>query len=99
MPVRQVPAVRQIHGQNLVTRFEHREVDRHVRLRAAVRLHIHMFAAEQSFCAINGQLLGNIDILTAAVPALSRVALGILVCQHTALGLHHCTAREVFGCN
>ena len=69
MTVREMAAVREIHGQNLVARFQHREIDRHVRLRAAVRLHIHVLAAEKSLRAIDRQLFRGIDIFAAAIPA------------------------------
>ena len=93
----EMAAVRKIHGQNLVARFEHREIDRHVRLRSAVRLHVDVLAAEESFRAINRQLLCRIDILTAAVPAFSRITFGVFVRENAALSLHHRAAGEIFG--
>ena len=48
MTVGKMAAVREIHRQNLVTRFQDREIDSHVGLRAAVRLHIYMLGAKQS---------------------------------------------------
>ena len=69
MAVSEMAAVREIHRQNLVARFQHRKIDRHVRLRAAVRLDVHVLAAKQSLRAINRQLFGRIDIFTAAIPS------------------------------
>ena len=46
MAVGEMAAMGEIHGQNLVARFQHRKIDRHVGLRAAVGLHVDMLAAE-----------------------------------------------------
>ena len=89
-------AVREIHGQNLVARFNGGEIDRHVRLRAAVRLHVHVLGAEQSLGAIDRQLLDRIDILAAAIPAFLRITFGVFVRQHAALRFHHRAAGEIF---
>jgi hypothetical protein len=50
-------------------------------------------AAEQLLGALDGQRLGDVDELAAAVVAAARIALGILVGQHRALRLQH-RARE-----
>ena len=71
MPVGEMAAVREIHRQDFVARFHHGEIDRHVRLRAAVRLHVHVLRAEKPLRAIDRELLGHIDIFAAAIPALS----------------------------
>jgi hypothetical protein len=55
MAVRQVPAVRQVHPENGLARLEQREVDRHVRLCARVRLHIRMLGTEEFLGARDGQ--------------------------------------------
>ena len=47
MAVREVAAVRQVHPEHRVARLQQREVDRHVRLRAGVRLHVGVLGAEQ----------------------------------------------------
>ena len=52
-------------------------------------------AAEQGLDPIDGQLLDDVDVLAAAVVAASRIALGVLVGQHRALGLHHRDRSEV----
>ena len=93
--MREMPTVRQIHRENFVARFYGGEINRHVRLCAAVRLHIHVLAAEKPFRAINGQLLGNVHVLAATIPAFSRITFGILVCQHAALRFHDCATREI----
>ena len=97
MPVGEMAAMREIHRQNLVARFEHRKIDRHVRLGAAVRLHIDVIAAEKSLGAIDRELLGNIDIFAPAIPAFPRIAFGIFVRQAAALSLHHRATGEILG--
>ena len=52
---------------------------------AGMRLHIGKFAAEQLCYPLDGQVLGDIDELAAAVIALARQAFGIFVGEHGAL--------------
>jgi hypothetical protein len=59
-----------------------------VGLRAGIRLDVGGFGAEQLLEAVDGQLLGDIDVLAAAVVALAGVAFGVLVGQLRALGFH-----------
>ena len=73
MSVREMAAVRQIHRQNLVAGFQHREVNGHVCLRTAVRLHVDVFAAEKPLGAIDRQLFGGIDVFAAAIPSFQRI--------------------------
>ena len=53
MSVREMAAMGEIHRQNFVARFQHRKINRHIRLRAAVGLHIDMLAIEESLRAID----------------------------------------------
>ncbi len=46
MPVRKMATVREIHRQDFVARFNRCEINRHVRLRAAVRLNVDVLRAE-----------------------------------------------------
>ena len=96
MAVRKMAAMREIHRQDFVARFNRGEINRHVRLRAAVRLHVHMLGAEQTLGAIDRQLLDHIDILATAVPALLRITFRVFVGQHAALRFHDRAAREIF---
>ena len=95
MAVRQVAAVRQVHAEHGVARLEQRQVDRHVRLRAGVRLHVGVVGAEQRLRARDRRALDDVDELAAAVVALARIALGVLVRQHRAGGFEHRAADEV----
>ena len=93
--VRQVSAVGQVEAQHRVARLERGEIDRRVRLRAAVRLHVGELGAEQLLRPVDGQLLDDVDELAAAVVALARIAFGVLVREHAAGRLHHGRARVV----
>ena len=73
---------------------EHR---RGVGLRAGVRLHVGVLGAEQRLDPVDRELLDDVDVLAAAVVAPARVALGVLVGQHRALGLHDRGGGEVLG--
>ncbi|SST14850.1 Uncharacterised protein [Acinetobacter baumannii] len=53
-----------------------------------MRLDVGVVGAEQLPGAVDGQLLDLVDVFAAAVVALARIALGILVGQATALRLH-----------
>ncbi len=75
--------------------LQQRQVDGGVGLRAGVRLHVGVVGAEQLLGAVDGQLLGDVDVLAAAVVALARIAFGVLVGQHRALRLEHARAGVV----
>ncbi len=87
--VGQVAAGRKVHAEDGVARFEEGHEHRLVGLRAGVRLDIGGIGAEQLFRPIDGQLLGHINMFAAAVIALARIALGVLVGQLRTLGFHH----------
>ena len=95
----EMSSVREVHRQNFVARFNGGKIHSHVCLCAAVRLHIYVFAAKELFCAIDCQLLGNIDIFTSAIPPLSWVTLSVFVCENAALRFHHRAAGEIFRCD
>ena len=97
MAVRQMPAVREVHAEHGVARLQQREIHRHVRLRARVRLHVRVLGSEQRLRAADGQRLGDVDELAAAVVALARIAFGVFVGQHRAGGLEDRLADEIFG--
>ena len=79
VPVRQMPAMRQVEPQNRVARLQQRHVGCGIRLRAGVRLHIRVLRAEKLLRPVARQVLHHIRVLAAAVVALARIAFGILV--------------------
>src|SRR5258708_21842023 len=83
-------------AEDRVAGLEYRGIDRLVRLRARVRLHVRPGRAEQALRALDGKGLGQVDVLAAAVVALARVALGVLVGEHAALRDQHLAADVIF---
>src|SRR5690606_8658396 len=75
---------------------QQREVHGLVGLRARMRLHVGVVGAEQLPGPVDGQLFGHVDVFAAAVVALARIALGVLVGQLAALGLHDPRTGVVF---
>ncbi len=96
MSVGEMTAVREIHRQNFVARFNCGEINGHIRLRTAMRLHIRVLGAEQQFRAIDRELLDRVHIFAAAVPAFFRITFGVLVREHAPLCFHHRAAGEIF---
>jgi hypothetical protein len=86
--VGEVAAFGQAHAHDGVAGLQEGQEHGLVGLRAGVRLHVGGFGAEQLLDAVDGQLLGDVDVLAAAVVALAGVALGVLVGQLRALGGH-----------
>src|SRR5579885_3465883 len=62
-----------------------------------MRLHVGVGRAEEFLRAVDGELLGDIDILAAAVIALARIAFRVFVGQYRALRLEHARARVILG--
>ena len=93
--VRQMAAVREVHTHDRVAGVEHRKVDRHVRLRAGMRLDVGMLCAKELLRAVAGQILHDVHILASAVIALARIALRIFIGQVRAHRGEHCVADEV----
>jgi hypothetical protein len=74
--VREMPAVREVEAEERVSRLDRREVDRLVRLRARVRLHVRADLAaldhEERLRAVAREVLDLVDELAAAVVPLAR---------------------------
>ena len=87
--VGQVPAMRQTEAHQRIARLQQRELHRHVRLCARMRLDIGELGTEQFAGAVDGELLGDIDMLAPAIIAATGIALGIFVGQDRALRLKH----------
>ena len=96
-PVREVTAVVELHAEDAVARLEQRHVGGRVCLGAGVRLHVHVLGAEELLGAVDGELLRHVDVLAAAVVALARIPLGVLVREHRALAVEDRLRNEVLG--
>jgi len=86
--VREVPAMRQVHRQDLVTRLDAGEVNGGIGLAARVRLDVGVVSAEEGLGPVNRELLDLVDLFTATIPALTGVTFGILVREDAALRFH-----------
>ena len=82
MPVRQVPAVRQIHAEDHVAWLNHRRVRRLIGLRTRVRLNVDIFGAEELLGPLARQGLHRIREFASAVVAFARISLGVLVGEY-----------------
>jgi len=85
--VRQVAAMLERQPHDGVARRQHRVVDGLVGLRTGMRLDVGIFRAEQLFHALDRERLGLVHEFAAAVIALARIALGVLVGEHRAGGV------------
>ena len=95
--VRKVTALIERHRKNRVAGLDRREVNGHVGRRAAVGLDIGVIGAEKFARALAGELLGRVDGETAGIPALARIALGVLVHKYGAGRLAAGAGRCVLG--
>ena len=93
--MREVTAVVEVHTHEGVARLQDGQQNGSIGLCARVRLHVGIFGSEQFADAVDGQLLHLVNHLAAAIIAMAGVALGILVGQIRAHGLHHLVAHKV----
>ncbi|MDR6356321.1 hypothetical protein Q3H58_002992 [Pseudomonas psychrotolerans] len=87
--------VGQAHAEDGIAGLQQGQVDGGVGLGTRVRLDVGVVGAEQLLGALDGQLLDLVDVLAATVVALARIAFGVLVGQHAALGFHDALAGVV----
>ena len=82
-------------AQDRVTWIHERHERRNVCIRAAVRLHIRVPAAEESLRPRASELLHFVVKLASAVVALARIPLRVLVGHPRACGMHDCRTHMV----
>ena len=85
----------QIQPHEAVARLQHGQQHGCVGLCARVGLHVGILGIKQLADALDGQFLHFVHHLAAAIVALARITLGILVGQVGAHSLHHLVAHEV----
>ena len=95
MPVRKMPAMREIQPENGIARLQHRGVGLHVGLRSRMRLNVGMLRTEQLLRPVARQVLDDIGKLAPAVIALAGISLGILVREHRPRSFEHSLADEI----
>ena len=96
-PVGEMAAVIELHAQDPVTGIEQGHVDSGVGLGAGVRLDVGVLGPEQLLRPVDGQLLGHVHVLAAAVVALAGIALRVLVGEHRSLAVENRLGNEVLG--
>ena len=82
--VGEVTTMRQAHGEDGLAGLDEGAVRREVGARAAVRLEVRVLGAEELLGALDADDLRLVDLRAAAVVALARVSLGVLVAQRRA---------------
>jgi hypothetical protein len=95
--VREVATFGQTHAHDRVARFGKSHQHRLIGLRPGIGLNVGGFGAKQFLQAVDGQLLGDVDVLAATVIALARITFGVLVGQLRTLRGHHRVAHIVLG--
>ena len=93
----QVTAMAQIHAQYGIAGLEHCEVNSHIGIGAAVRLHIGMLCTEKFFRPFPSQVLCDIHEFAAAIIAFAGIAFCVFVGHNAALSRHDSWADKVFG--
>ncbi len=94
--VREMAAVREVEAEDGVARLQHGHIGGGVGLRAGVRLHVDVLAAEDLLGAVARQVLDHIGVFASAVVAAARVALGVLVGKDRAGRFKHGFGDKVF---
>ena len=92
----QVTARVEVEPHEGVARLQQRQEHRLVHLAAGIRLDVGEIAGKQLLRPLDGEFLGDVDELAAAIVALARIALGIFVGHDRALRLEHGARHDVF---
>ena len=93
--VGEMPAVIEAHAEHRVAGLDDGQVRAKVRAGAGVGLHVGVLRAVQLAGAVAGEVFHHVDLLAATVVALAGIALGVLVGEHAAHGLHDGAGGEV----
>jgi hypothetical protein len=93
--VGEVTAVVEAEPEHGVAGVQHRLVGAHVGVGARVGLHVGVVGAEEGLHPLDRERLDVVDDRVAAVVALARISLGVLVGEGAADGLHHRGRGEV----
>ena len=81
-------AVSQVHAEHRVAGLDKRKINRHVGLRARVRLYVGVLRAEELFRPLNGQIFHLVHALAAAIVALAGITLGVFIGENRSHGRH-----------
>ena len=89
----------EVETQDPVSGTQQHEEHRLVRLRARVRLDVGVGRAEERLRALDGEALDDVDVLAAAVEAVSGITLQRLVAHLVSERLAHRSAHDVLRCD
>ena len=78
-----------VHRHDGIAVFEESEISGHVRLRAAVGLHVSVFGVIKLFGAPDGYLFYGVHIFAAAVIAVAGIAFRVFIGEERALRFQH----------
>src|SRR6266542_4612135 len=95
----EMSALRQVKAEHLVPRFEERQVNGGVCLRARMRLNVRVLRGEEFLRAVYRQLLDLIYEFAAAVVALTGQTFGVLVGKGCSNRLENRFRHEVLAGN
>src|SRR5688572_21791720 len=99
MSMCEMSAMSEVHTEYGVAGLEEGEVDGHVCLRAAMRLHIGILGAVKLLYAVACKIFDDVDKLASAIVTLSGIAFGVLIRKYAALRFEHGARNEIFACN
>src|SRR5579864_5193084 len=94
--MREMAAHAEIESQNFVAGLKHRETNRSIGLRTAMRLHIGIFTIKNLFKSVDGELFGLVHDFTSSIITTAGIALRVLVGHDISHGLHHLQGGKIF---
>ena len=95
----EVSSVAQTLAEYFIPGLHHRQIHRHVCLGPGVGLHIYMLRPKKLLRPFDSKVLYNVGILTSAVVALLRIALGIFIGKDGTLCFQDRLTRIIFRCD
>ena len=98
LAVREMAAVVEVHRKDGVAGFYQRVIRREVGISACMRLHVHVFRAEEVLSSPDSKLLCLIRSGTPPVVAVPRITLRVLVAEDRPLGRQYCGRAVVLRC-
>ena len=94
--VGEMSAMRKVHAHDRIPGLDQREIDRHIRLCARMRLDIGVSSAENLLCALNRDVFHHVNAFAAAIIPLAGIALCVFIGQDSAHRRHDRLADDVF---
>ncbi len=93
--MREVPAIGEVHGEDLVARCEDGGVDPEVCLAARVWLNVGVLRPEELLGALDREGFGLVDKFATSIVTLPGISFGIFIGEDGSGGFDHCREGEV----